>query len=252
MEFTKDLVLVCAGADTAAAAAHHLALLHLCMGVGAGGTLRRLRLPAAAEGQYLGVSDLGLSGSVPRFCAEALVHEVKKRRMRGLFADFERDDPAVHRLLGDLDSLLHAAGLPLFVPLCQAERVTHAMLVAETALSGGSLEEYFGGLISRYPGRIAATLRPVSADYRLPAESSEGAPLTRAERLSLQQKYGAQAFFSRDLCARYFTYMDEKGDGHFVLFDDDATLETKLSRLAGLGAAPVFALYPDVRTLLMR
>ncbi len=44
--------------------------------------------------------------------------------------------------------------------------------------------------------------------------------------------------------------MDEKGDGHFVLFDDDSTLEAKLVRLDALGIQPVFALYPDVRTLL--
>lgn len=250
MEHKKNLVLVCAGADSSAASSHGLPLLHLCMGVGPGGGLRRLRLPAQAEGHYLGVSDFGIDGNIPKFCAEALIYEVKKRRMRGIFADFERDTPAVRALLGDLDGLLAAAGLPLFVPLCQAGQVERAFLVAETALSGGSLEEYLGGLLRQYPGRVAATLRPISADYRLPAESSEGAALPRAQRMALQQKYGAQSFFSRDLCAKYFTYMDEQGDGHFVLFDDDATLEAKLGRLETLGVSPVFALYPDVRALL--
>lgn len=250
MELKKNLTLVCAGADAVAASGYGLPLLHLCMGVGPGGGIRRLRLPAQTQGQYLGVSDFGIEGSIPKFCAEALVFEVKKRRMRGIFADFERDTPAVHTLLRDLDALLAAAHLPLFVPVGQAAQVQHAHLVAETALSGGNLEEYLGDLLEQYPGRLAAALRPISADYRLPAQSSEGTPLSRTDRVALQQKYGAQSFFSRDLCAKYFTYMDEKGNGHFVLFDDDSTLEAKLVRLDALGIQPVFALYPDVRTLL--
>ncbi len=250
MESKKNLILVCAGADSAAAASHGLPVLYLCMGVGAGGRIQRLRLPAQAAGNYLGVSDFGVDGPVPRFCAEALVYEVKKRGMRGLFADFERDLPGIHGLLRDLDTLLQAEGLTLFVPFCQAAQVSNAVLVTETALSGGSLEGFMGGLLQQYPGRIAATLRPVSADYRLPAETSEGTNLPAQDRQALQQRHGAQAFFSHELCAKYFTYMDEKGDGHFVLFDDLSTLEAKYARLSALAVSPVFALYPDVRALL--
>lgn len=250
MQPTNNLILVCAGADTAAAAQHSLPLLQLYLGIGRGGRVTRLSLPARLEGCYLGVSDLGLDGDIPGFCAEALLHEAKKQNMRGIFADIEADSPATRALLGPLDRLLHEAGLPLFVPLRQAGAVEHALLVAETAISGGSLDGYFEELQRQYPGRIAATLRPVSADFRLPAQDSEGRPLTEKERRALQHTCGAQAFFSRELCAKYFTYMDERQNGHFVLYDDCSTLEAKLRRLDTLGVKHIFALYPDVAALL--
>ena len=250
MQLPENLILVCTGEDSRAAARCALPLLQLCIGAGPNGALSRLCLPAHSQGCYLGVSDLGLDGSIPRFCAEALLHEAQKNEMQGIFADFERDVPAVHTLLRQLDALLHPAGLPLFVPLCQAEHVKYAELVVETALSGGSLDDRFRELMTRYPGRIAAALRPVSADFSLPAEDGEGAPCTAEERQALQAAHGAQAFFSRELCAKYFTYMDDEQAGHFVLFDDASTIETKLHRLSALGITRIFALYPDVSPFL--
>ena len=46
------------------------------------------------------------------------------------------------------------------------------------------------------------------------------------------------------------TYTDEDGQAHFVLFDDDATLEAKLAQLSGCGVQTVFALFPDAAWLL--
>ena len=61
---------------------------------------------------------------------------------------------------------------------------------------------------------------------------------------------GAQPFFSRELCAKYFTYMNADGQAHFVLYDDDSTLAAKLAQLAGCGVQNVFALFPDAAGLL--
>ena len=247
---TKNLILVCAGADSAAAARHGLPLLQICLGVGQGGAISRLSIPARQQGHYLGVGDLGLDGRVPGFCAEALLYEVRKRNMRGLFADIERDTFASRTLLAGLDQLFYEAGLPLFVPLCQARQVQYAMVVTDTAISGGSLEEYLQDLQRQYPGRIAAALRPVSADFTLPAQDSEGKLLTAEERQALLMRSGAQAFFSRELCARYFTYMDEHNTGHFVLYDDAATIEAKVNRLEAAGIGHIFSMYPDIAALL--
>lgn len=250
MQSTNNLILVCAGADSGSAVQHGLPILQLCLGVGAGGSIRRLNIPAQLEGCYLGVSDLGIDGKIPGFCAEALVYEAQKNKTRGIFADLEGTNRATRGLLADLDRQMQKAGLPLFVPQCQAEVTAHAWLVTETAISGGSLDEYIGELQNAYPGRIAATLRPVSADFRLPAEDSEGRPVTAEERNRLRESVGAQSFFSRELCAKYFTYMDDQQVGHFVLYDDESTMEAKLIRLAELGVHHVFALYPDVAGML--
>ena len=152
-------------------------------------------------------------------------------------------------MLRDLDALLEAAHLPLFVPVGQAAQVQHAHLVAETALSGGNLEDYLGDLLEQYPGRLAAALRPISADYRLPAQSSEGTPLSRTDRVALQQKYGAQSFFSRDLCAKYFTYQQD-GQAHFVLFDDADTIRCKLNLGKKMAFPYAFLLCSEVEDLL--
>ena len=145
-----------------------------------------------------------------------------------------------------LDQQTEKHKLRLFVPLCQAQSVTHACLVASTAISGGCLQERFQELVQQYPGRVAADLRAISRDFLLPSANTEGNPLSVQAREALRDKTGAQTFFSRELCARYFTYMDENNNGHFVLFDDADTLQAKCRCLRELEVSPIFARYGDV------
>ena len=127
----------------------------------------------------------------------------------------------------------------------------HAVLTVSTALSGGSLTAYFSSLQGIYGAhRVAAFLQPVSQDFTLPSSSPDGKPLSAAARAALLAETGAQVFFSRELCARYFTYTDREGAAHFVLFDDADTLAAKLAQLAGCGVQTVFALYPDAAGLI--
>ena len=128
--------------------------------------------------------------------------------------------------------------------------VRTAHLIADTAISGGSLLDRFQELVQCYPGRIAADLRPVSCDFTLPSPNSDGTVLHASEREALRMRTGAQTFFSRELCARYFTYMDEAENGHFVLFDDSDTMREKCRCLIDLGVHPFFARYPDVKSLI--
>ena len=93
-------------------------------------------------------------------------------------------------------------------------------------------------------------MQPVSQDFTLPSTTPNGKTLTKTERETLLAHTGAQAFFSRELCAKYFTYTDTDGRAHFVLFDDASTLEAKLAQLTGCGVQTVFALFPDAAELL--
>lgn len=246
----QNLVLVCAGADAARAQETGRPLLHLCLGLRPNGRLDRLTLPARQPGCYLGVSDLGLSQTAPGTVCEQLIAECMHAQAAGLFADFERDTPPVRAFLSRLDQACHEQGLAFFLPATRAEDTTHAWLLAETAVSGGSLRDYFGELRASYGARVAAALKPVSQDFCLPSPDSAGQVLSAAEREALLARTGAQTFFSRELCARYFTYMDADGNGHFVLFDDETTIRAKLDLLDSIGIPYVFALYPDVRALL--
>lgn len=253
MVYTKNLVLVCTGRDTARAAGHGLAVLHLCLGISPTGALQRLQLPTTQARRLLGLCDppAGLSGCNPERLAADLVFEAQRAEAPGVFADFEHDTPHGRALLAAFDAALHKAGIPFYVPLTSGAHLTHAVLTTPTALSGGSLTTYISSLQSRYgAARIAAFLQPVSQDFVLPSASASGAPLGRDAREALLARTGAQVFFSRELCAKYFTYTDEGGRAHFVLFDDAATLEAKLAQLSGCGVQTVFALFPDAEELL--
>ena len=57
-------------------------------------------------------------------------------------------------------------------------------------------------------------------------------------------------FFSRELCARYFTYMSRESGAHFVLFDDKDTLAKKLEVARSLGISTAVAAFPEVQDAL--
>lgn len=253
MVYTKNLILVCTGRDTVRAAALGLPVLQLCLGISQSGALQRLQLPAVQRHCLIGVSDPPQSinfCSAERIAAD-LVFEARRVGAPGVFADFEHDTPLARSLLTAFDEALHEADIPLYVPLDCGRTLSHAILTVSTAVSGGSLTEYISSLQGIYgAARIAAFLQPVSQDFTLPSPTPNGIPLSKAARAALLAQTGAQPFFSRELCAKYFTYMDSDGQAHFVLYDDDSTLAAKLAQLAGCGVQNVFALFPDAAGLL--
>ncbi|GAB2044368.1 hypothetical protein AGATL06_08650 [Agathobaculum sp. TL06] len=253
MVYTKNLILVCTGRDTVYAAKHGIPVLHLCLGITPTGALQRLQLPTVQARCLLGLCDPPRSladCNADRLAAD-LVFEAKRTGAPGVFADFEHDTPRGRMLLAAFDKALHEAEIPFYVPLACGRSLTHAILTTPTALSGGSLTDYISSLQGIYgAARIAAFLQPVSQDFTLPSNSPNGKPLTDTERETLLGRTGSQTFFSRELCAKYFTYTDSEGRAHFVLFDDASTLEAKLAQLSGCGVQAVFALFPDAKQLL--
>jgi len=85
-------------------------------------------------------------------------------------------------------------------------------------------------------------------EFILPAPSGEGAPLSEEELRLLMEREQPTVFFSRDLCARYFTYARD-GRVHFVLFDDAETLNRKVQIGASLGFTTAFFMWPEVRDI---
>ncbi|MDO4173488.1 MAG: hypothetical protein Q4D42_01875, partial [Eubacteriales bacterium] len=119
----------------------------------------------------------------------------------------------------------------------------------DTAVSGGSLEDRFSELLERFgPDKLAAQLVCSCADFPLPCANPEGTALTQEEFHTLLGSTGATVFFSRELCAKYFTY--SSGDqAHFVLFDDADTLQAKVRLLTRLGVSRLLAIYPDAKQM---
>lgn len=252
MALLSSVILVSAGADVLRTTQLNRPFLDLCLGFNARGAPVRLSLPREPAPQYLGVREpVGALGSNSYDIAQTLLYECERIHAQGLFADFENALPGIPALCSALDEVFHQKGYPLFVPVSRAQDCRYAVLTLETAISGGSLTGLMQQAMQSYgKARVAALLHPVCADFCLPSGSPEGNPLTVPERLALQEQYHAQVFFSRELCAKYFTYMDAQQRGHFVLFDDDATIENKFICLARTGVPYLFALFPDVAHLL--
>ncbi|HBI64523.1 MAG TPA: hypothetical protein DDX51_05340 [Clostridiales bacterium] len=239
----SNWMIAAAGPDAKRTREAGLTCLHLCTRLSAEGRFVQLSHPASARGDYLGIAD---GGGVPRGCdsfAAAAVSAAQARGCAGLMADFER--PLLQELVSALDGTAHRSGLDLFIPLPLAEYAPHAHIIADTAISGGSLEARFSDLIDRFgQERIAAQLICSCADFLLPCSAPDGRPLSDEEFQSLLDRTGSAVFFSRELCAKYFTYSDG-GQAHFVLFDDGDTLRAKVRILRECGIDRLLAVYPD-------
>lgn len=107
----------------------------------------------------------------------------------------------------------------------------HSKIFLSTALSGGSLEERFSSLIHRYsPQRIVMDIEPMGVDFPLPSPKGTGNPRTLEEinvQIAQEKPY---VFFSRELCAKYFTHHNTPHSLNFLLFDDPSTLREKINR----------------------
>ncbi|MDO4286825.1 MAG: hypothetical protein Q4C40_03785 [Eubacteriales bacterium] len=247
MDFQTNWIIAATGTDAVHAREAGFTCLHLCSRLSADGTFSLLSHPASSRGDFLGIAD---SNSVPKKCqsfAFDAVSAAESRGCTGIMADFER--PLLQDLTRALDRETQRSGLQLLIPLALAEYAPHACVIADTAVSGGSLEDRFSELLQRFgTEKLAAQLVCSCADFPLPCANPEGTALTREEFHSLLNRTGATVFFSRELCAKYFTY--SSGDqAHFVLFDDADTLRAKVRILTRLGVNRLLVIYPDAKEM---
>lgn len=247
-----NIIIAATGRDAKKVRDAGLPCLHLSYMIGENGTLLHRMLPPSVKNDFLGISDYNYNGSYidAENFAKDLLYEAKRRGYSGVFADFEQQSPEILKLVNVLDRKLKDYKLPFFVPSKLGAYTSNAFVVAETALSGGSLTEMLKEHQRRFGEKsIAAELVRVCADFVLPSTNSNGTPLSKKDFDELLERHGSSIFFSRELCAKYFTYMDEHMSGHFVLFDDSATMEKKLSILDGMGIHYKFMVYPDAAEL---
>ena len=204
------------------------------------GALRRRIAMLEPANSIMGVSDLvalaqEAGGNVSRLCTD-LVAEAEELGSPGVFLDFEQNYPLMQDFLAEADEALAQARIPLDVPERCARGLRYAIAVCEAAVSGGSFDRRVEDLLGCYgPRRVAAMLQPICAGFDLPSEGASGQELSLTELAELRARYRAQVYFSKELCAKYFTYMDERAQGHFILFDDRSTMQEKNRRLEALG-----------------
>jgi len=178
----------------------------------------------------------------------AIVQECERRRFSGVFFDTESSSvPDCAAFLDALGTELRKHGKQLYSSLSSAAANTTFLI--RTALAEGSLSDMLRERRNRYGSRIALDLERMRMDFILPCPSGRGKPLSAEELAALRRKYGMSVFFSRDLCAHYFTYSLGK-EAHFVVFDDAETLKCKMDLGRTLGIDTGFFMYPEVKDIL--
>lgn len=234
------------------AARFHRPLAHVAYRIGPESSLLRASLLLQTQGGLLCISGQD-SPAVedPAALCQAVLRECGRRNYQGVLLDLEGPPrPDREPFLRQLEETLKARKLPLYLPEDHALSPTGAVPLICTALSGGNFRQRLQEAAAHWggAGRLALDVQRVRMDFRLPAPTGEGTPLTEEAFQALLREERPAVFFSPDLCARYFTYTRD-GETHFVLFDDAGTLRQKLNTGASLGYSAAFLMWPEVRDL---
>lgn len=222
---------------------------HLAYRVGRGPHLFRAGGSVPLRGGVMVVDGQGYDGTGPvgPFCQE-VVSECSVRGFSGAVLDFDRRLPPLEQLAGQLDRPFAQRGLALYVPEPFGHCVSHSRVILSSALSGGSLTQRLEEAAERFGrDRVALSLERSAEDFSLPSPTGSGTPLTRQQLRQQMDALRPSVFFSRELCARYYTYMSRDTGAHFVLFDDGDTMLRKVEVARRAGVSVFLAPYEDIR-----
>lgn len=226
---------------------------HLAYRVGNGPHLFRTQAPTPLRGGIMVADHLGFDGqgSPEPFCQE-VVRECAARGFAGMFCDFEgMPIPVLKRALESLAAVFQKRRWSLYVPEAYALPAPAVKVVISTALSGGSLKQRLSDAAAAHGAdHLALGLEWVAEDFTLPAMQGTGKPLTREELDRLLGERAPAVYFSDELCAHYFTYMNTGQSAHFILYDDASSMVKKLYVAAALGIREGFLPDPGSAALL--
>lgn len=227
-------------------------MAHMAYRVGGGPHLFRANLPVPVKGGVMMIDDLGFDGlgEPGNFCQEVL-RECSVRGYSGVICNFDRPHPLLGQIVATLQPMLERQRKNLYTSEAYAQRDPAIRVLIPSALSGGSLRQRLREAADRYgPDRVVLAVERVAEDFYLPSPTGQGIPLTQAELQTRIQERAPSIFFSGELCAHYFTYMNKQSGAHFILFDDAASIRQKLQVAQQLGIRQALLAYPDVADLL--
>ncbi len=199
--------------------------------IGPGPSLQRIQAVPDLRGGILTVTDSGasLTGN-PQYLCRQVQREAAARRVMGVWLDLQRRPlQEARRCLAALDGAVNQAGLELWVPEWCAEAAPHGNVLISSALSGGSLKARLEDAVTAYGlPRVTLAVEPMAEDFTLPAADGQGRPLAQEELQTLLGTRRPNVFYSGELCAHYFTFL-QQGMPHFILFDNAGSVREKLA-----------------------
>lgn len=223
---------------------------HVAYRIGPESQLLRQSLLLQTHGGLLTLGDRDAPPiSAPEALCAGILRECARRSYTGVLLDFEArpaDDRKVFAAM--LAQQLRKTRRTLYVP--ESCAVSGAVPLICTALSGGSFPQRLQEAARQFGGaeHLGLDVQRLRMDFTLPAKSGEGRPLSVEEFRALVEKESPAVFFSQELCARYFTYMQDQ-ETHFVLFDDESTLRQKLKTGEAMGFSTAFFMWPEIRDI---
>ena len=222
---------------------------HLAYRMGRGPHLFRTGSSVSLRGGYLVVDCRGFDGMgrADPFCQE-VVRECSARGFTGIICDFEGGRlPPLEQIVRTLGDQCQHRGWELLIPEPYGNCTPYGKVLLSSALSGGSLLQRLREGLERFgPDRVALGLERTAEDFFLPSPTGGGVALTQEELHARMERLQPSVFFSRELCARYFTYMSRDSGAHFVLFDDPDTLARKVSLAQSLGIHTVVGAWEEL------
>lgn len=236
------------------AAQFGLPLAHMAFHIGPDGRLHQTGLPPTTKGGLLFAGASEAPGGTANFrpAVRDLLATCQNRAFSGVILDLEQPPtPFLAGLIHGVEEGLSRQNKHLYLPELYANFSQRARLYLSSALSGGSLEKRLTQAAETYgPERLVLCLDRVRSDFFLPSPKGTGKPLSKEELAGLMERLEPSVFFSKDLCAHYFTYVSRSTGAHFVLFDDGESLLKKSKLAETVGIPRCFLLYPETAEFL--
>ena len=233
-----------------------LPLAHMAYQLDQTGQLIQAALPPDAKGglMLVGVAEAPTGQSDPRRAVRDILAVCQNRSFGGVILDLEQPPTRfLSQLIHGLEEGLAQRKKTLFLPESYGNYSNRAAIFLTSAISGGSLRRRLEDAAEAYGlDRLVLCLRRARDDFFLPSVKGQGRPISQEALTALRQRLHPAVFYSHDLCAHYFTYMSRDTGAHFVLFDDQESMEKKRALARELGISKFFLLYPEVEEFLPR
>lgn len=222
--------------------------VHMAYQVRSGPQLLRITHPGLIHGGILMADTAQLrQWNAPEPLLRQAVGECRARQAQGFCLNWSQPPtPPALELTAALEQALNEAGLALWVPENYGGACSTAKVLISSALSGGTLRRRLTDACEQFgPERVILAVERMAHRFPLPSPTGQGEPVPR-ETLAALLREDVSPCRSEEFCASYFTRR-EGGQIALYLYDDEASLRSKLALAGELGLFAGLMAWPEVQ-----